>query len=87
MTALVVCGIASICFLTNSKKYAVGEAQEIGKSVAQNGYTMTIQEATHCENMIRIVADITFPTDREPILTHPTDVRRLFAGFLLGFDL
>ena len=74
----IVLGIATIeensDSISLSEKYTVGEAQVIGKSVAQNGYTMTIQEATHCENMIRIVADITFPTDREPILTHPTDV-------------
>lgn len=56
------------------EKYTVGEIQVIGKSVSQNGYTMTIQEATHCENMISIVADIAFPIDREPIFTHPTDV-------------
>lgn len=74
----VVLGIATIeqnlDSISLSEKYTVGEAQVIGKTVAQDGYTMTIQEATHCENMIRIVADITFPTDREPILTHPTDV-------------
>lgn len=56
------------------EKYTVGETQVIGKYVSQNGYTMTIQEATHCENMISIVADIAFPVDREPIFTHPTDV-------------
>ena len=74
----VVLGIATIeensDSISLSEKYTVGEAQVIGKTVAQDGYTMTIQEATHCENMIRIVADITFPTDGEPILTHPTDV-------------
>lgn len=74
----VVLGIATIeensDSISLSEKYTVGEAQVIGKTVAQDGYTITIQEATHCENMIRIVADITFPTDREPILTHPTDV-------------
>lgn len=74
----VVLGIATIeensDSISPSEKYTVGEAQVIRKTVIQDGYTMTIQEATHCENMIRIVADITFPTDREPILTHPTDV-------------
>lgn len=74
----IVLGVATIEKNSDSisppKKYTVGEAQVIEKSVVRDEYTLTVHEAIHCENMISVVTDIVFPINSDLTTIHPSGV-------------
>ena len=61
--SLVLCLILAVCLLTNPNTYVSATPETIMDSVESDGYTLTVLEATHSENMVSVKALVAFPED------------------------
>ena len=61
--SVVLCLILAVCLLTNPNTYVSATPETIMDSVESDGYTLTVLEATHSENMVSVKALVAFPED------------------------
>ena len=61
--SVVLCLILAICLLTNPNTYVSATPETIMDSVESDGYTLTVLEATHSENMVSVKALVAVPED------------------------
>ena len=61
--SVVLCLILAVCLLTNPNTYVSATPETIMDSVESDGYTLTVLEATHSENMVSVKALVAVPED------------------------
>ena len=61
--SVVLCLILTVCLLTNPNTYVSATPETIMVSVESDGYTLTVLEATHSENMVSVKALVAVPED------------------------
>ena len=61
--SVVLCLILAVCLLTNPNTYVSATPETIMDSVELDGYTLTVLEATHSENMVSVKALVAVPED------------------------
>ena len=61
--SVALCLILAVCLLTNPNTYVSATPETIMDSVESDGYTLTVLEATHSENMVSVKALVAVPED------------------------